>query len=380
MTLKQAKEALALEFKKVLKTNLSKIPNTLARYEQNLIIKYNNYIKEILKIYENLSEANQNFIQLEVNKTNEKLNNCFVALNSTHRSPDIFLAIIEHEEVIMALTNTELLKIASQSLNFKYSGDALQLESFIDAINLINSFATTDGLRTFLFAYVKSKLEGVAREHITIEITTVDALIERLRSKIKADNSQVIEGRILSLKLNKNDTADFAKKAEDLSDAFKRSLIIEGVSASKAEQMAINKTVELCRNSTGSDIVKAVIAASKFESSKEVLAKWITESSVNNKDKQILTFRQSSVKRYNNRAPDARQNSNFRGFRPQNNYNNNRYNNNNRNKYQNNNYRYNNNRGRGQNNRHTQNNRFVRAINASGNSESPQTQTLGDAQ
>lgn len=95
---------------------------------------------------------------------------------------------------------------------------------------------------------MKTKLDGRARGNLVADDTTTDAIIAKLQANIKPDNSKVLAGRILSLKLNYSEQTDLADKAEKLSEAFRRSLVIEGMSQEKATEMAIEKTIELCRS------------------------------------------------------------------------------------------------------------------------------------
>lgn len=127
-------------------------------------------------------------------------------------------------------------------------------------------------------------------------------------------------------------------------------MITEGFPEGKAQELTIEKSVEVCRNSAHSDIVKSVLASSKFNTSKEVIAKFITETDTNRAERQVLALRkfQSQNKRggFNNSVNSSRG----------------RFNNNNRGNYYNQNTNYNqnngqNNRYHGNGNNHGQNNR-----------------------
>lgn len=87
---------------------------------------------------------------------------------------------------------------------------------------------------------------------------------------------------------------DYAKKAEELADSLKRALVLEGIPQSKANEMAIDKTVELCRSNARSDMVRGILAATKFESAAEVVAKYIVESRTETTEKQVLQFRRQN--------------------------------------------------------------------------------------
>ncbi|XP_036340890.1 putative uncharacterized protein DDB_G0272516, partial [Rhagoletis pomonella] len=117
-------------------------------------------------------------------------------------------------------------------------------------------------------------------------------------------------------------------RVEELSDALERSLIIEGMTQSKAHEMAVEQTVNVCRLNTRSDLVKSILSSTTFSDSKDVVAKMIVEQNNQVKERQV----------YNNNADNSRYSNN--GSRHNgNNFNNNsnRSSNNNRNNNSNNN-------------------------------------------
>lgn len=186
--------------------------------------------------------------------------------------------------------NHNFLRLAAGQINKNYAGDPLALASFIDSLELLESMATTAELTTILFSFAKTKLEGKAREIITTTVINLTQLKNALRTHIKPENSHVVEGRILSLKFNPNHAEECSKKAEELADALKRTLIVEGVSAEKANQMTIDKTIEVCRRNTNSPMIKSVLEASTFETAKDVVAKLITQTDKTKAETQILSY------------------------------------------------------------------------------------------
>ncbi|XP_031617635.1 putative neugrin-like protein DDB_G0288135, partial [Contarinia nasturtii] len=237
----------------------------------------------------------------------------------------------------MAMTRKEFLRLAASMLN-KYDGNPLQLNGFIDSVELLKEMVEDDDKDVFT-KLVKSRLEGIAREAIDDEPGDVDEIIRDLRANIKTDSSKVIEGRMLALRTDKTNLAKFSERAEELAEDFRRSLLIEGFSRAKAKELSIEKTVELCRKNARKDTVKAVIAATKFESPKEVISKMIVEINNLRQDRPSIS--------YNNRN----KNNKFDN-RNKNNYHRNNYNNNNNNNNRNN----NNDRGNRNNSNNNNNN------------------------
>lgn len=207
---------------------------------------------------------------------------------------------------------------------------------------------------------------------------TIDEIIKGLEGgDIKIESSKIITSRLLSLKFNRSNTLDFCQQSEKLTESLQRSLIGEGITKEKSREMTIEKTVEMCRLNTRSDLVKAVLAATPFTDSKEVVAKLILESSTEIQEKQILSFKANNKKKFNNNDrgkfrkdynnrnsnnPPNVSNSQRNNYRGRGNYHGGDFNNRGRGGYSN--------RGNGHNNYYQ--NRSARPIKASENHDAPQ--------
>ncbi|XP_017489787.1 PREDICTED: nuclear pore complex protein nup43-like, partial [Rhagoletis zephyria] len=115
-------------------------------------------------------------------------------------------------------------------------------------------------------------------------------------------------GKNASLHVINNNYTEFAKRVEELSDAFERSLIIEGMTQSKAHEMAVEQTVNVCRLNTRSDLVKSILSSTTFSDSKDVVAKMIVEQNNQVKERQVRYTNNGNNSRYNNNG--ARHNGN----------------------------------------------------------------------
>lgn len=133
---------------------------------------------------------------------------------------------------------------------------------------------------------------------------------------------------------------------------------------SKANEISIDKTVQLCRKSTNSDIVKSILSSAHFDSPKEVIAKMITENDTCVKEKQILKFTKTQNgkngnQKWRGRGRNNNQNGNSQNNQGQND--NNRHNGNQRGKSQKwrgNGRQYNNSNSNGYNNRNSNQNNY----------------------
>lgn len=387
------------------KSEISSNPSTLARYRTLIVPAYNTFLQYTRSIHSRVIADDRPKLDEKVLRAREVFVSCLNNLRCTYELPENVYQLVDESKISlvqtvpietvtnqsepsgsdintdsdedknsdvensdvessdsedkMVLSSFELFSAVNAQFKIKYSGDPLGLTSFIDGVDILLGFAETDPLRTDLLKYLKAKLDGRAREFVTNEVDTVDKLKKALQDNIAPENSKVVEGRILSLRYAHSKQEEFATKAEELADALRRTLITEGMTAVKANEISIDKTVELCRKSTTSDLVKSVLASTAFKSPKEVVAKLITESDVSYKEKQIL-----SVKKFN-----KSQNGNKRGGRgggKNQNWQNNGNNFDSNSNRQNNNYKGKSNRGRGNgrnyqnygNNSNSNNNRY----------------------
>lgn len=452
MPLNEEKDKFMLVAKRILKENLSTVPTTLITYKNDIIEAYCIFViycNEKSKL--NLNSSDKDTLFKARNYIYEKFEECLIALKctynlsqnlldlpnpdtiripsleedpedlnktilddsyiSTHDSsienpnPDEIQAeTLQNKNLIMSteLTTAELLKLASSHINKTYSGDPLGLKSFIDSVELLETLATSNTLKTFLASFVKTKIDGRAREFIVDTDNTLLLIKNALKANIKPDSSKVIEGRLLALHLTSTNQQDFTDKAEKLTDALRRSLIIEGMTIDKANEITVEKTVELCRHNTRSDLVKSVLEATPFTNPKDVLAKLVTQVTKVRQEHQILAYKAQFNQKANPNMKNGKNNSNSKPFlnnRPNNQHQNNR-NNSFHGNFRNNNPRQNSNNWNRSNNNFNQNgprnqnnnnnygnqnrngnfNRNVRVFTNSGNGVFPHQQPLGEHQ
>ena len=160
-------------------------------------------------------------------------------------------------------------------------------------------------------------MQRIAREALPDNINSIDDIIKALRARIKPDNSKVIAGRIAALHVRNGNFQEFSKQVEDLADALERSLVIEGITKVKAQEIAVEQTVSVCRLNARTDLVKSILASTPFSNPKEVVAKLVVEQTNEVKEKQVLAFRYSNNANYQNDRCSYRRNNfssgSFRG-------------------------------------------------------------------
>lgn len=185
----------------------------------------------------------------------------------------------------MAQSAKNLMQLATSTINYKFEGDPMKLDSFIDAIELLEEHCEPQN-KDILLKFLMTKLEGKAREAIVTKPKKIEEIKTQLRDAIKTESSKVIEGRISALRADKMNMTRFAERAEELVENYRRSLISEGFTKEKAKQFAVERTVDLCRNSAinltynaekYAQVVVSILGAATFSEPKDVIARMITE-------------------------------------------------------------------------------------------------------
>lgn len=446
----QHKEAFLKITKRIIKSKLSKNPVKLEEYKTLLIQTYNDFIIYAREQYASYDREGQDIVRADLLNLKNKLLRCFGKLNVRIAvPPELFRRInvedLEPEEAIEitdtsseseeepennlgennrnitnerpanenlndsqelrpispnnfeddTMNNPDFIKLCASTLRDSFDGDPLSLESFINGIDFVEEMAEPTQLQ-ILLKFIKTKLKGKALEVIpTANNTTITDIKNSLRANFKPETSAVIEGRLLALKMNNSNMQDFSKQVEELADALERSFRAEGIPQEKSKQMTVQRTIDLCRVTAKSETVKTIIAATPFNNPKDVIAKFVVETSKDKQERQILTFKANA--RPNNNRNNGRFNSNNnnnngnrrdgRGFRNNGNNNNyiRRHNNNNNNNNQRNGRNYynrnrNNNNGNNSHNyNRSRNSANVRRFEAE-NSEDPPNLILGGNQ
>jgi hypothetical protein len=306
------------------------LEETFENHKVNIIGQYNNLINlyisnfKILLIDHKLELENELFVLRDrlLNLFNRLKVDVFIPYSIKEfidlevQDPNFDETLIFEQEVeniveIMVQTDIDLLRLSAQTINRNYSGDHIKLEAFINSIDLLDGIATADN-KNALKNFILSKLEGKALEAMPANPATIEIIKNSLKEKIRPDSSKVIEGRNKALKLDNTSYQDFSKEAENLADSYRRALIAEGIPNIKSNEMATEKTVEMCRNVARSPMIKTVLASSQFDNPKSVIAKFLVEIGNEKPDGKILSF---------NSFRNGFNNNNNYGYRGRGNYN-----------------------------------------------------------
>lgn len=416
MSFESIKEEFGKSHKRILKRKLSTVPDTIQKYKTDIITQYNLGVDYLKLRFEHYTSAEKDQAEKEYDYYKTKLKLCLDRLGCEYKYSGVFLEIINSNEVTdpkpkaeteelgdsestpssessddenMAISIIELIRLCGETIPNPFNGDPLQLQAFLNAIDLLTTIA--EDKQETLVAFIKTRLTGKALENLHTSDDTAQKIKTRLSDSIKPENDKIIRGKMAALKADHKSLTDFTKQADSLADSLKRALILEGIPSTKANSMVIDETIAMCKNSARSDYVKSVLASSSYSNAKEVVAKFVVEIANDKSDKQVLAYQ--TMRRQN--GLNQRRGRHNGGFRPNNQNNNGRRfgnsgsrpNNGFRHNGQNNSYRGNNWRNGNShfNNQRRQNGNYaattqgnVRAImGGPENSPGPQQQNLG---
>lgn len=261
-----------------------------------------------------------------------------------------------NQTLTMPQSKLDFLQACHAAIDYKYDGDPTGLETFIDAIDLLDEVCDTDNKPTLL-KFIMTRLEGKAREAIMNTPTKPSDITGQLKKSIKNESSKVIQGKMLALRAERTNLTKFSDRAEELAEQYRRSLVDEGYAKDKAKELSVEKTVELCIKQSRHDRLKSILASKTFSEPKDVIAKMIIE--INNLRMDVQSSSNSNKNGNQNRSGRNFQNnrsSRSNGQNYNNNFSQNRGSNNNRSGNSNNSNNRSNYNNNGNNNRNGQNN------------------------
>lgn len=227
------------------------------------------------------------------------------------------------DDIEIEMQASEYYKIADNILPKEYDGSPDKLQTFIDALELLNG-ATPANMLTHGVNFVKTRLSGKARDVVTNQATLV-AIAQALRTTIKPEPVGQLIDQLMGLKVE-GSRAEYVRKVEEVGSKLRRSFITDGASVATADSYAAKHTVQALINNSPTAEARTVLKATSFSTPQEATAKY-SALTAETPPSRVGYFRnrpgQYRNKRYNN------QNSNGNNY---NNYGNERryYNNNNK--------------------------------------------------
>lgn len=176
----------------------------------------------------------------------------------------------------------QFIELATLIIPQPFDGDERKLKSFIDSIELLNSFATTDHLQSLAISFVKTRLIGLARDIITNE-TTLNDVLHTLQDRIKFSKHTEIINRMRSLSY-RNNIDIFCEKIEILAEKLLCSYLNEGIPFKFADSYVMKEVKSiLCKNAT-CQCIKIIISSKNFDTVSEATANYQSLIADNHRD------------------------------------------------------------------------------------------------
>lgn len=407
MSLKSEKENFVLVSKRILKSELSSNPETLARYKTEIIEAHDRFIRYVKNLYKLLNptdyELEEEYVAAII-YVRAKLLECLTRLGFEYSFENTFelidltkIKVIEFEnnnedqqendnqqnnDNMAPPTKAEFIATYSKIL-LPFDGKFEELQGFLDSVDLLKQCA--DGNETTAVGMIKAKLSKRARTCITDADNTIDRVVDRLKNTIKAESSDAIIAKLKNVKQQNKSANNYASEIEKLGDSLKASYISENMSPESAENQATKRVVETIKQNCTNEKVQNVLLAGKFDSISEAVAKFIDATNETSNTASVKFFHNSRRGNHRSNSNNADTNRNFRnngnsnGYRGNNRNNSNGYNRFNNNSGRNNRGRNNRGGGRGYHNNNNYDNREVRYVEtAQGNPTGPQQARLGE--
>ena len=110
-------------------------------------------------------------------------------------------------EMTLIEEKIKFISMSSTIIRDNYGADPLTLNSFIDKVNLVTEIMS-ENLESCFISFIKSKLDGKAREEFPDEVISISQIKEALRNRIRPVSSKVAKVIALSIKDNVDDLAD----------------------------------------------------------------------------------------------------------------------------------------------------------------------------
>ncbi|KAI8117967.1 hypothetical protein CVS40_10305 [Lucilia cuprina] len=172
----------------------------------------------------------------------------------------------------MTQTVVEFLNTASKLIP-DFDGSAENLQSFLDALNLVGTIR--ENHEAVAIQLVKTKLRGTARNLISDE-TTLSEIIAKLSNTVKGESVDMVTAKLMNVRqLGKTATA-YAKEIEDLTRKLETSYIKDGLPTNVATKYATNTATKAIIKNVSNDRVKLIMESGTFHDLNEVMSKFIS--------------------------------------------------------------------------------------------------------
>lgn len=200
--------------------------------------------------------------------------------NPPHSSQD------EGHDERMPVSAADVLNQAAKVL-FPFNGDPGCLQSFVDALTLVDSMKDTH--ENVAINVIKTFLRGSARAAITNE-NTIEDIIQKLTSSIKIETVAEATNKLNAADPRNRNAEEYAKAVEELSSKLKMAYISEKVPVDVAERMAADAAIRSILSKSTNREVNTVLQAAPLQTVSSVTAKYL-QIKASQTEHQIMSIR-----------------------------------------------------------------------------------------
>lgn len=177
-----------------------------------------------------------------------------------------------------------------------YDGSSDQLESFVDALNLLAEITPADQTATAV-RYVKTRLTKRARLGLSNNLATIQDIINDLNARCKSQEKP--ESLIAKLKqIKKSTTTEFCDEIENLTLKLKSLYMEKQIPEDVANSMATKVGLESLINGIPSSETKIILKAGNFTNIQEAILK--VNENTSSQNAQVLFT--NTTKQYNKQS------------------------------------------------------------------------------
>lgn len=294
----QIKQKFQLIAKRIIKTNVTSNIETRNTNKTELIATYNEFLICARKIWDSLDLDQREVIISQFQYFRDRLIRAFAILQCSCLVPSKLFTLIdvdvtdpdaENINIKMAQSPLDFIKLAA-SIVKPFSGNPQNLDTFLNSVNLLENL-TDNTNQNLLIPFIKTRLEDRALDYVPANPASVIEITNALKASIKRNPSSLIESKLDSLKLKSLANLDeFVQCADKLAHELRSTMITEGCTPTKADEMVKSKVTKLCRDSAITDTIKTIMACGSFNTYMDVLTKFSSEMSNVPRSSQILQY------------------------------------------------------------------------------------------
>lgn len=238
--------------------------------------------KHNLHIQVSLSTSSEVKIDIQSSEEEQGSENSEVSDNDQENSdenisnivPTAYIANSDQPEITVTMPQTivEFLSTAARLIP-EFDGRPENLQSFVDALNLVESIKDTH--ETSAVSLIKTKLKGTARNLISSE-ATIQAVIAKLKGCVKGESVDVISAKIMNVKQQGKNANAYAKEIEDLTKSLEGAYISDGLPHVVATKYATQLAVRAITKNAQHEKVKLIIESGQFNNMNDLMSKFIS--------------------------------------------------------------------------------------------------------